>query len=157
MNIITKLINKMQNKMIVQKYEVEGYGDPIHRGYHFKHYEIFVPQHNMVIRLDKHKIVFVDESDKPRNVFHMTISEEKNNPIEEITISEEFINGCKVILEETKRINALKEDLYKFFDETKPEKQRIKDKCDYYSGKLFDLIRSDEAKAINVSLSVSLF
>ena len=63
----------MQNKMIVQKYEVEGYLDPIHQGGHFKHYEIFVPQYNMIIRLDNHKIVFVNESNKPHNIFHTYI------------------------------------------------------------------------------------
>lgn len=137
----------MQNKMIVQKYEVEGYEDPIHLGGHFKHYEIFVPQHNMIIRLDNHKIVFVNESDKPHNVFHTHISsKEINNPIEEIHINEDFINGCKIILEETKKINSLKEDLYKYFDETKSENQRFADKYEYYTSQFYDLIHKDEYK-----------
>lgn len=151
MNIITKLINKMQNNMIVQKYEVEGYEDPMHLGGHFKHYEIFVPQYNMIIRLDNHKIVFVSESDKPHNVFHTSFSsKEINNPIEEILINEKFINGCKIILEETKRINALKEDLYVYFDETKPEEQRFKDKHDYYIKQFYNLIHSEKDKALQI-------
>ena len=135
--------------MLVQKYIVEGYEDPIHLGGHFKQYEIFVPQHNILIRLDNHKVVFVGESDIPRNKYHTSYSSKETIAhIEDININDKFISGCLEIFEQTKKINDLKTNLYTYFDETKSEEQQFEDKYKYYTDQFYDIIHSDEEKAI---------
>lgn len=151
MNIITKFKNKLTNKMIVQKYIVEGYEDYMHLMGHFKHYEIFVPEHKMVIRLNNHEIVFVGESDKPHNVYNLGLNSEKTvAKIEEISIDNNFIEGCLEILELTKKTNQMKKNLYKYFDDTKSEEVRYQDKYDYYLDKFYEIILEDKEKALEI-------
>jgi hypothetical protein len=151
MNIINKLKNKLTNKMIVQKYIVEGYEDYMHLMGHFKHYEIFVPEHKMVIRLNNHEVVFVGESDKPHNVYNIGLHSDKTvAEIEEISIDNKFIEGCLEILELTKKTNQMKENLYKYFDDTKSEEERYKDKYKYYVDKFHEIIYEDKEKALEI-------
>jgi tetratricopeptide (TPR) repeat protein len=106
--------------MLVKRYKIEGYEDIIHQYGYFRHTELYVEKYNMVIRLDSNKIMFVQKATKPNNVYCLNPKDgNKEYPIEEIDIEDEFMESCYKLLQKQNEINDYKDVIHKSFDFSK--------------------------------------
>ena len=110
--------------MLVDKYVIEGYEDPIHNYGHFKHWELFVEKYKIVIRINqKNKIQFISSANKPNNNYAISLNRDNlEHPIEKIEVNDEFIEKCYDIFNMENKLKETKEtimshlDLEKFYN-----------------------------------------
>ena len=106
--------------MLIKRYKIEGYEDIMHQYGYFRHTELYVEKYNMVIRLESNKIIFVAKASKPNNVYSLAVgNEEKEYPIDEIDIDNEFIDSCYKLLQKQNEMNDYKDQIHKNFDFSK--------------------------------------
>ncbi len=104
--------------MLVEKYVIEGYHDPLHSYGYFKHWEIFVAKYSIVIRInEKNKIQFISHADCPNNNYAVSLAKSNvDHPIDKVEVNDDFIEKCFEIYTMEKKINECKKSVVELLD-----------------------------------------
>jgi hypothetical protein len=131
--------------MLVQKYITEYYYNSIGNKEPYKYEELFVKEYKMVIGLNPCEVIYVHNSDEPRNKYKddYNVYEHK---ISEINVSDEFINKCYEMLKIQNKIFEEMRPSYQVYLDSKSTEEKTEAEyqhnlflfCDHYNKNEFE-------------------
>lgn len=138
--------------MLVQKYIIQGYEDPMHMYGAFEYEEFFVKEYQMAIAIKQGEVVYVVHAEKPRSNYATSYSgNNKEHDITEVQVPDEFIAECHGMLEMQKKIKQMKRSAYQHYLKSKTPEEIKEAEYQYHLSLFKECYDNCESeKAVNI-------